>query len=85
MTRLAKMPELSPLGRENFIASAKSAAYSKTYHLKLDPETRMRPLIESDTDHTVAAFLFAAELSGALGYTLDVEDMLHLDTLVVHL
>lgn len=78
MTRLAKMPELSPFGRENFIASAKSQAYSKAYHLKLDPESRMRPLIESDDGHVGGAFLFAAKLSELLGFTLDEENLLRL-------
>ncbi len=81
MTRLAKMPDISPFGRENFVASAKSWAYSKAYHLKLDPESKMRPLIESDTKHVAAAFLFAAQLSGALGFTLDEEDAFHLENL----
>ncbi len=47
MTRLAKMPGISPLGGENFIASAKSYAYSKVqdldleaYRLNFDPESR---------------------------------------------
>jgi len=82
VTRFAKMPELSPFGRENFIASAKSAAYSKTYHLKLDPESKMRPLIESDFKHVAAAFLFATELSQALGFHLDEDDALLLENQV---
>ncbi len=76
MTRYAKMPEFSPFERENFIGSAKSWAYSKTYHLKPDPESRMRSLIESDSQDVAKAYLFAAKLSRALGFHLDEEDEL---------
>jgi len=62
VTRFCKPDEITPLERESFISSAKSWAYSRTDHLKLDPETRMRPLVESDGVSVAKSFIFAAKV-----------------------
>jgi len=50
MNRHARYELLTPLDRESFIVCAKSWSYSELYHLKLDPDTRLRPLLEADKE-----------------------------------
>ena len=72
-TRYANPAELSPLEREQFFAAAKSWAYLRTHHLGLDPESRMKKLIETDGVNVAKAYNFAAGLQKAMGIPLDME------------
>lgn len=67
MTRYANPTDITPLEQQNFIGSAKSWAYSRAYHLGLDPEKYMRGLIESSGEHTVKSYAVAAKLQELLG------------------
>jgi hypothetical protein len=58
---------LAPFEREEFIGSVGSWAYSKTYHLKLDPEKRMRKLVESNSKGAFLCHQFAAIVHAAMG------------------
>ncbi len=79
VTRFCDPEEITPFERENFIGSALSWAYSKTGHLKLDPETRMRPLVESNMKGVAANYVFAALVQQELlGVSLDMEQSVRL-------
>jgi hypothetical protein len=82
MTRYASPLGLTPFEREEFIGSAKSAAYSKAYHLNLDPETRMKGLVESDRKGVAESYLFAAQAHAALRIPLDQEQIMRLDMVI---
>lgn len=76
MTRYANFGDLTPVEQQKFIGSAKSWAYSKTYHLGLDPETRMRHLIESDGEGTAKAFYFAAKIQMEMDFPLSIDEIM---------
>jgi len=82
MTRHASPQALTPFEREEFTGSAKSWAYSKTRHLKLDPELRMKGLIESDGEGMANSYAFAAKIQEALGIPLDLEQSMRLQNIV---
>jgi len=82
MTRYASSTESTPLDREDFIGSAKSWAYSRTHHLGLDPQTRMRPLIESARENVARSYVFAAHIQKALGMPLSFEQQMSLINVV---
>jgi hypothetical protein len=83
VTRYASPQELTPFEKEEFTGSAKSWAYSKAHHLKLDPETRMRGLIESDGEGVANSFAFAAQVQEAMGIPLDMEQTMRLQQVVM--
>ena len=78
MTRYANLVDLTPFEQQNFIGNAKSWAYSKAYHLNLDPDKKMRPLIESDGENEAKAYVIAKNLQELLGIPLDLEEQLRL-------
>ena len=78
MTRYAGLADLTPFEQQNFIGDAKSWAYSKTYHLILNPDKYMKPLIESDGEYVAKAYKIATELQALLGIPLDPEEQMRL-------
>jgi len=78
MTRYAGLIDLTPFEQQNFIGNAKSWAYSRTYHLELDPDKKMKKLIEKDGEHVARAYTIATKLQELMGIPLDVEEQLRL-------
>lgn len=78
MARYANLSDLTPVEQQNFIGNAKSWAYSRAYHLNLNPEKYMKPLIESDGEYVARAYKIAAELQALLGIPLDLEEEMRL-------
>src|SRR4030042_3877013 len=75
VTRYAHPDEITPVGRENFIAAAKSAAYNEAANRGLDIDTRMRGLIEDGGDNSPVLFKFAADVQeSCLGVPLSYEE-----------
>jgi|ETNmetMinimDraft_2_1059921.scaffolds.fasta_scaffold111605_1 hypothetical protein len=83
MTRYAGFGDLTPFEQQMFIGSAKSWAYSKAHHLGLDPETRMRPLIESDGEGSAKSFYFASKVQEAMGVPLSFEEKMRLQQVMM--
>lgn len=79
MTRYANPKELNPFERENFIGSIKAWVYSEIFHLGLDSQTRMKPLIETDAVYVALAMKFAANLQEELGISLTFEEQITLN------
>jgi len=82
ITRYASPEHLTPVEKEEFIGSAKTWAYSKTHHLKLDPEKRMRSLVETDSDGVAKSYVFAARVQEAMGIILSNHERMRLQQLV---
>ena len=83
VTRYTLPEQVTPFERENFIAYAKSCAYSKTDHLGLDPDTKMRGLIESDGEGVAKLYAFAVEAQEALGIPLTTEQAMKLQQVIL--
>ncbi|MBT3397606.1 hypothetical protein HOA55_03545 [archaeon] len=73
MTRHAGPASLSPVEQQQFLSSAKSGAYSRTFHLDLDPEKHMKGLVESSRRNVAAAYIVAKALQELMGIPLDAE------------
>ena len=83
LTRYANPQDLTPLEREEFIGSAKSCAYSKTYDLNLDPQSRMKRLMETDEKGVAGSYIFAAKVQQALQIPLDQEQLMRLEQVLM--
>jgi hypothetical protein len=81
ITRYCPPEEVTPFERANFIDAVLSWAYSSTEILKLDSETRMRPLIESGMASVAKSYVFAAIVQQeVLGIPLNAEQSTKLRT-----
>ncbi len=58
-TKYANPEDVTPIEREDFVASAKNWAYSKTHHLELDPKARMEELRKTDDGAVLKSYMFA--------------------------
>ncbi|MDP3026474.1 MAG: hypothetical protein Q8N63_02110 [Nanoarchaeota archaeon] len=84
MTRYASLADLTPVEHQNYIESAKSWAYSRTHHLGLDPDKKMKRLIETDGKYVARAKVVAVKLQEFFGIPLDPDEELNLrNTLIV--
>ena len=77
-TRYANPEDVTPIEREDFMGSAKSEAYSRTHHLKLDPEARMEELMKTDDGAVLKSYMFAKMVQEALGIELNHDEQITL-------
>ena len=84
VTRFCDPEEITPFERETFIGSALSMAYSETHNLKLDSETRMRPLVENNMRAVFANYTFAALVQlELLRVPLNIEESVRLQSISI--
>jgi hypothetical protein len=78
LTQGAEKAKLVPFEREEFISSAKSWAYSRTHHLELDPESRMKGLIATDKEGVYKCMNTAATLQKLMGIPISFDQTMTL-------
>lgn len=81
MFKYANLMQIPPFVREEFIAGARSWAYSKTHHLNLNPET-MKESIRTEGHSVADAFIAAAGIQNKLGLPFTFEQRKKLERVV---
>lgn len=71
--RHAPLGVLTPLDRELFLGSVIANTYSRTYHWNLDPETNMKPLVESEDLGRAQSTVAAAAIHEGMGLAISLE------------
>ncbi|MBI5732650.1 hypothetical protein HY967_01680 [Candidatus Jorgensenbacteria bacterium] len=81
--REGNLGNLTPLQREHFIQSMLANTYSTAHHQKLDPETHMRELIESNGMEIAQSYVRALEFHILLGIPVSFDEKMQIQQMVM--